>query len=97
MSFGRALYYPYINLTNKNLLKHALLFWDKISKIVPHSVDPCDSEDIVRIRCETCFVDDCSPENNVIVRTFNDFEEFFIGSFFQMIQFGIFVSIYLAG
>ena len=56
MSFGHALYYPHINLTNKNWVKHALLFWDKISRIVPYSVETEDSEDIIRIKDETDFI-----------------------------------------
>lgn len=62
MSFGHAIYYPHINLTNKNWLKYALLFWDKISRIVPHSVTPSDSEDVIRIRSEIGFIEDYHPE-----------------------------------
>lgn len=76
MSFGHALYYPHISLTNKNWLKHALLFWDKISRIVPHSVDPCDSEDVVKIRYETGFICDYSPDSVVVMTTFYEFGEF---------------------
>jgi hypothetical protein len=47
MSFGHALYYPRINLTNKNWLKYAVLYWDKISRIVPPSVQAADSEDVI--------------------------------------------------
>ncbi len=76
MSFGHALYYPHINLTNKNWLKHAFLFWDKISRIVPSSVRPSDSEDVIRIRYETGFIDDYSPESWVVSNTFHSFSEF---------------------
>ena len=62
MSFGHALYYPHINLTNKNWVKHALLFWDKISRIVPQSVEPSDSEDIIKLKHESGFIEDYHPE-----------------------------------
>lgn len=62
MSFGHALYYPHINLTNKNWVKQALLFWDNISRIVPQSVEPSDSEDIIRIKYESGFINDYHPE-----------------------------------
>lgn len=62
MSFGHALYYPHINLTNKNWLKYAVLYWDKISRIVPASVQPADSEDIIRLRAEMDFVEDYRPD-----------------------------------
>jgi len=76
MSFGHALYYPYINLTNKNWLKHAFLFWDKISRIVPSSVTPSDNEDVIRIRSETGFIEDYSPDKWVVSNTFKDFIRF---------------------
>ena len=76
MSFGHALYYPHIHLTNKNWLKHAFLFWDKISRIVPRSVIPSDNEDVVRIRYETGFIEDYCPNDMVISDTFRSFSAF---------------------
>lgn len=76
MSFGHALYYPHINLTNKNWLKHALLFWDELSRIVPSSVIPSDNEDIIKIRSETNFIKDHSPDGWEISKTFNQFSVF---------------------
>jgi len=76
MSFGHALYYPYINLTNKNWLKHAFLFWDKISRIVPYSIRPSDSEEIIKIKYETRFINDYSPNSWVISDTFKAFSEY---------------------
>lgn len=73
MSFGHALYYPYINLTNKNWVKHALLFWDNISRIVPQSIEPMDSEDIIKIKEESGFINDYYPERWDISHTFHDF------------------------
>jgi hypothetical protein len=56
MSFGDVLYYPHINITNKNWIKHALLFWDKISRIVPASVEPANNDDIISIKYNTDFI-----------------------------------------
>ena len=76
MSFGHALYYPNIELRDKNWLKHAFLFWDKISRIVPSTVRPSDSEDIVRIRYETGFIEDYSPDSWAVSDAFHSFSEF---------------------
>lgn len=73
MSFGHALYYPHINLTNKNWIKHALLFWDRLSRVVPHSVDPADSEDIIKIKYESGFLEDYRPEKWDTTETFQQF------------------------
>ena len=73
MSFGHALYYPHINLTNKNWVKHALLFWDNISRIVPQSIEPSDSEDIIKIKYESGFIKDYRPERRDTSYAFQDF------------------------
>ena len=73
MSFGHALYYPHINLTNKNWVKHALLFWDKISRIVPNSVEPSDSEDVIKLKYESGFIHDYHPERWDTSHTFHEF------------------------
>ncbi|WBX98932.1 DUF6236 family protein [Chryseobacterium gambrini] len=75
MSFGHALYYPHINLTNKNWVKHSLLFWDKISRIVPSSVEPADNEDITSIKYHTGFIEDYHPENYDTSNAFNQFSD----------------------
>lgn len=75
MSFGHALYYPRINLTNKNWLKHAFLFWDKISRIVPASVQPQDDEDIIRMNCEADFIENHYVESWETSDTFRRFSE----------------------
>ncbi len=74
-SFGHALYYPHIHLTDEEWLKHAFLFWDKISRIVPHSFEPHDNEDIIRIKQETNFLEDYHPEEWIIRDTFRSFSE----------------------
>ncbi len=73
MSFGHALYYPHINLTNKNWIKHALLFWDNISRIVPQSIEPSDSEDIIKIKYESDFIKDYRPEHWDTTHAFQEF------------------------
>lgn len=41
MSFTKALYYPTIDIEDENWLRTAVLFWDEINTIVPHSIqDP---------------------------------------------------------
>ena len=39
MAFTLALYYPYIEIENESWLKNAVLYWDKISTIVPDSIN----------------------------------------------------------
>lgn len=73
MSFGHALYYPHINLTNKNWVKHALLFWDNISRIVPQSVEPSDGDDIIKIKYESGFIKDYRPERWDTSHAFHEF------------------------
>lgn len=75
MSFGHALYYPHINLTNKNWIKHALLLWDHISRIVPQTIEPMDEEDIIRIKYESGFIKDYRPENEDTSDAFRGFSE----------------------
>ncbi len=38
-NFGTALYYPYIHVQNENWLKCALLYWDRIRRIVPNELE----------------------------------------------------------
>ena len=73
MSFGHALYYPHISLTNKNWLKYALLYWDKISRIVPTEVQPEDSEDIIRLCSETDFIQNYAPDSSEVKSASDNF------------------------
>jgi len=77
MSFGHAIYYPHISLTNKNWLKYALLFWDRISRIVPQAVTPQDSEDVIKIRSEVGFIEDYYPESGDTSQAARDFFSWF--------------------
>src|SRR5262245_39674702 len=38
-AFTRALYYPWIDITDEGWLKNALLYWDQIQTIVPRSME----------------------------------------------------------
>lgn len=41
VSQSRALYYPFIEIRNEPWLRHAVLYWDSVSTIVPESIrDP---------------------------------------------------------
>jgi hypothetical protein len=44
MSFGKALYFPYIHFRDENWLKYTLLYWDGVKRIVPPSYALKDSE-----------------------------------------------------
>ena len=46
------LYYPSIEFMNESWVKAALLFWDKVYRIVPESVIPNDSDDINTAKSE---------------------------------------------
>lgn len=39
MAFTKALYYPYIDISDSGWLKNVLLYWDSIQTIVPFSID----------------------------------------------------------
>lgn len=73
MSLGHALYYPYIHLRNQNWLKYALLFWDKLSRIVPSGMTPTDSDDVIRLRDETGFIEDYAPDTWDVSDAFHRF------------------------
>lgn len=46
--YGKAVYYPNIEIKNPDWLKSALLYWDGVRRIVPISVTPLNSNDEVR-------------------------------------------------
>lgn len=59
--FGKALYYPHIQIQNENWLKLALLYWDGLRRIVPDSVVPNDSN-AVRVLVDEGILENTSPE-----------------------------------
>ena len=48
-SFGKALYYPYIQIQDSNWLKLSLLYFDGIRRIIPSYISPQDSPAIRRV------------------------------------------------
>lgn len=64
MSFGKALYFPYIHFQDKNWLKYALLYWDCVKRIVPRSYAPKDDDDI-RILMDKGMVENVDPQSGV--------------------------------
>lgn len=60
-SYGKALYYPHIQIQNENWLKLALLYWDGLRRIVPDSVVPSDSN-AVRALVDEGILENTSPE-----------------------------------
>ena len=56
------LYYPFINFRNENWLKVALLYWDRISRIIPRTYDSIDSDAVQRVRGELDAIVDSHPD-----------------------------------
>jgi len=61
ISYGRALYYPYINIRNEKWLKTAALFYKGIDRIVPESFAPKDSDTIRALIDSDGFVRNVDP------------------------------------
>ena len=66
MSFGKALYYPSIEINNIEWLKTALLYWDDITRIVPSGYIPQDSDDIKRIKGELGLINNIEPNAGLV-------------------------------
>lgn len=49
---GKALYFPYIHFQDENWLKHTLLYWDGVKRIVPSSYSPQDSNSVQSLIAE---------------------------------------------
>jgi hypothetical protein len=60
-TYGKALYYPHIQIQDENWLKLALLYWDGLRRIVPDSVVPNDSN-AVRALVDEGILENTSPE-----------------------------------
>ncbi len=60
MSFGKALYFPYIHFQDENWLKYALLYWDGIKRIVPEDFFTRDS-DSVKMLVDNGLVENVNP------------------------------------
>ncbi len=70
-----AVYYPHIDLVNKNWIKTTMLFWGKISRIVPASYTPQDSEDVIMIKNESDFIQDYTLSESDISFAASEFLE----------------------
>jgi hypothetical protein len=60
MSYGKALYFPYIHFQDENWLKHTLLYWDGLKRIVPPGYKPHDSE-LVKALISEGFIESVDP------------------------------------
>lgn len=63
-AFGRALYYPHVDLSNDDWLKVAALYYDGISRIVPAGMHPRDSRVARHLIEHTDFVRNIDPAPN---------------------------------
>lgn len=76
MSFGHALYYPYIHIQSEEWLKQAYLFWDKISRIVPASVTPDDERLVRNFNDKTRFIENIDPrQGGILYKTAEDLSQ----------------------
>ena len=68
MAFTRALYYPFIDITNEHWLKNAILYWDEINTIVPYSMEEPYIQPITSYLAEVGILKPyrVNPENNLI-------------------------------
>ena len=56
------LYYPTIEFKNDAWVKLAVLYWDKLGRIVPSGYRPNDSETVKRLAGELDFIKDFPPQ-----------------------------------
>ncbi len=59
--FGKALYYPYIEIQDVNWLKLALLYWDGLRRIVPNEAVFNDNEDVREV-IDAGFLESTPPD-----------------------------------
>ena len=71
-TFDTALYAPHIQFQDINWLKCALLYWERICRIVPSEYHTWDPDDIKRAKDEGC-IEDIPPDGYVsaAAHTFN--------------------------
>jgi hypothetical protein len=63
-NYGRALYYPYIEIRDDRWIKLAALYYDGLSRIVPHGVQPEDSETVRALNEKSDFLRNLNPESD---------------------------------
>ena len=59
------LYYPYIHFQNEAWLKLAVLYWDKMARIVPSEDNPHDSDAVKMLQYEIDFVQNLKPDSEI--------------------------------
>jgi len=62
MSFGKALYFPYIHFKDEDWLKYSLLYWDGVKRIVPKSYQPQDSA-AVKLLADKNLIENVDPQS----------------------------------
>ncbi len=75
MSFGKALYFPYIHFQDENWLKYVLLYWDGVKRIVPTHYSTRDS-DSVKMLVDEGFVENVDPMSGKVPYAIGAAEEF---------------------
>lgn len=64
MSTEIGLYYPFIEFKDDALLKLAVLYWDKLGRIVPSGYKPDDTDTVKRLAGELNFIKDFLPTDS---------------------------------
>lgn len=59
---GNVLYYPYINFQNEDWLRRAILYYDKLSRIVPKNYDTSDTHTVNLLQKEYGIIENLAPE-----------------------------------
>lgn len=84
MSFGKALYFPYIHFQDENWLKYSLLYWDGLKRIVPEEYTPADSKTVKALLDEN-IIENVNPKDGKVPYTMGAAEQF-LPTFKQMLQ-----------
>ena len=65
--YGHALYYPYIHIQNDDWIKVAALYYDGLTRIVPSTYTPRDSEIVKGLNDECNFIRNYDPGDEAII------------------------------
>ncbi len=75
MSFGKALYFPYIHFQDLDWLKYSLLYWDAVKRIVPPGYEPEDDPGVRRL-VDAGLIESVDPKSGETPYTVGAAEEF---------------------
>jgi hypothetical protein len=75
MSFGKALYFPYIHFQDETWLKYSLLYWDAVKRIVPRHYLAQDSDSVSALAKEG-LIENVDPQSGETPYTTGAAEEF---------------------